>query len=116
MTLLLDADTWVVSPRIGRTLGGFHHMVDLRLTGMRQRRYKAGRWVYPLLDAAIIAVGLEEVEMYVLCRNNTIAHYIVTCPIMELCLVAEQRPGSWLTQQWWEQAGLNFGKEAGRAA
>ena len=27
VTLLFSAESWVMSPRIGRTLGGFHHRV-----------------------------------------------------------------------------------------
>ena len=30
--LLYGSETWVMSLFIGRTLGGFHHRVDLRLT------------------------------------------------------------------------------------
>ena len=60
-TLLFSAEIWFMSPRIGKTLGGFHHRVACRMTGMRLSRDTAGRWVYPHLDVAIISVGLEEV-------------------------------------------------------
>ena len=43
--LLLDTDTWVISPRIGKTLGGFHHMVTRQLVVMRPRWDTTGRWV-----------------------------------------------------------------------
>ena len=35
------------------------------------------------------AVGLEDVEMYVLRRQNTVAQYVATCMILELYLMAE---------------------------
>ena len=32
-----------------------------------------GKWVYPPLDQAMVEVGLEEVEIYVLLHQNTTA-------------------------------------------
>ena len=77
-----------MSPRIGRTLGSFHHRVDLRLA-MHQMRIMAGRWIYPQLEAAMKALALGEVEAYVFCRHNTAAQYIVNLPILDIYLVAE---------------------------
>ena len=31
VTLLFDSDSWMMSPRVGITLGGFHHRVSHRL-------------------------------------------------------------------------------------
>ena len=59
-----------------------------------------GRWRYPPLDAVTEAVGLEEVDIYVLCRQNTVAQYIVTLMILELCLAEERRLGAWVSI-WW---------------
>ena len=50
--------------------------------------------------------GLQEVETYVSHHQNTVAQFIATRPIMDLCLVAERRPGSRVTKRWWEQDGL----------
>ena len=75
-----------------------------------------GMWFYPPLDAEITAVGLEEVDTYVLHLYNTIAQYIATRPILEICLAAERRLGVCVNRRWWEQASLNFGKESGREA
>ena len=36
---------------------------------------------------------LEEVETYFLHHQNTTAHYIMTCLILELYLEADRRPG-----------------------
>ena len=41
--LLIGVETWVVSPRILKTLGGFHHKVARRLVGMRPRQDTTGR-------------------------------------------------------------------------
>ena len=57
--------------------------------------------VYPPLYEAITAVGLEVVETHVLCQQNTIAQYIATSSILELCLSAERRPVAWVVRRWW---------------
>ena len=53
--------------------------------------------------------GFEEVDVYALRRHNTVAHYIVTRPIMEIYEEMIQRPGTWVAQgsgirrdwTWW---------------
>ena len=52
--------------------------------------------------------GLQEVETYVYLRQNTVAQYIVTRPIMELCLAGKQKTGPRVKIRWWEQEGLDF--------
>ena len=50
--------------------------------------------------------GLHEVETYVSRRQNTVSQYIGTRAIMELCLLAEIRPGTRVSNWWWEREGL----------
>ena len=38
VTLLFGSESWVISPRIGRNLGGFHHRVDRWLEKMQPKR------------------------------------------------------------------------------
>ena len=52
--------------------------------------------------------GFQEVETYVSLRQNTMAQYIATRPIMDLCLAEKRRPGPRATMQWWEQGGLDL--------
>ena len=59
--------------------------------------------------------GLQEVDTYISRHHNTVAEFIVTRPIMELCLGEERRPGSSATNRWWDQDGLNV-KEMRMAA
>ena len=58
-TLLFGAEIWVMSPRIGKTIGGFNNRVDLWLAGMRPSQDTTGIWVYPPLDAVMTEVGVE---------------------------------------------------------
>ena len=105
-----------MSPRVGRTLGGFHHRMAHQMEMLKLSRDMMGRFLYPPLYKAMMSAGMEEVETYVLCRQNNIAHYIATFPILEICLVAERQPGVQVTRQWWEQADLTFGHKARREA
>ena len=82
-----------MTPHIGRVLGRYHHRVACRLAGRQPRRGREGVWTYPLLEYAMEEAGLKEVETYVSCRQNTVAQFIVTRPIMDLCLETEWRPG-----------------------
>ena len=47
--------------------------------------------------------GFKEVETYVSRRQNTVAQFIATRPIIELCLEMEWRSGSRVTNQWWDK-------------
>ena len=60
------------------------------------REVYGGRWVYPLLEKAIIVVGLEEVDTCILRRQNIITQYIATRPILEIYLAEERRMGAWV--------------------
>ena len=52
--------------------------------------------------------GLQEVDTYVSRLQNTVAKYIATSPIMDLCLAAKQRLGPRVATQWWDQEGLDL--------
>ena len=47
--------------------------------------------------------GLQEVETYVSLHHNTVAQFIATRTIMDLCLVSERCPGSRMEKRWWEE-------------
>ena len=91
-----------------RVLGLFHHRVSLRLTGWQLCKVWDGGWFYFLLEDAMAEAGMKEVETYVSCRQSTMAQYIATRPIMDLCMVAKRRPGPRVTMRWWVQKGVDF--------
>ena len=41
--LLFGSETWVLNPRVGRTLGGFHKSMARRLAVMQMKQNMAGR-------------------------------------------------------------------------
>ena len=45
--------------------------------------------------------GLQEVETYISCCHNTVAQFIATFTIMDLCMAEERRPGSRVSKRWW---------------
>ena len=82
-----------MTPEIGRTLSGFHHKADLSIVRMKPRRETTDRWEYQNLEAAMAELGIEEVDTYILCLQNTIYHYITTHPILRLYMEAERSGG-----------------------
>ena len=101
--LMYGSETWVLTPRMKRVFGGFHHRVDLRLTGRQPWKGRDGGWVYPPMEDAMAEVGLQELETYVSCHQNTVAQYIATTTIIDLCLGAKWKPGERVSMRWWEQ-------------
>ena len=99
--LLHRSETWVLSTRMQRVLVGFHHRVALSLTGRQTQKGQDRGWVYPPPEDAMEDAGLQKVDTYVSCRQNTLDEYIATMTIIDLCLVAKQRPGPRVTMQWW---------------
>ena len=70
------------------------------MTGRKPRKVRYRGWVYPPLEDAITEVGLQEVDTYVSCLQNTVAQYIATRPIMDLCLAAKRVMGP-IVAMWW---------------
>ena len=55
----------------------------------------------------MVEAVLQEVDIYVSRRQNTVAQSIATRTIMDLCLEAEQKPGPRIYKRWWEQDGVD---------
>ena len=73
--------------------------------------------MYPSIGEVMEIVGLEEIGVYIARRHNMVAQYIVTRPIMDLCLVAERDPVMRLSRRWWENPALDIlGIRAGHRA
>ena len=49
---------------------------------------------------------MEEVEMYVTRHQIIVAKFIMTRPIIDLCLVEERHLGVWVFHQWQEREVL----------
>ena len=52
-----------------------------------------GSWEYLHLEGAIRASGIEDIYTYIYRQQNTVAQYIATRPIIDLCLDTERMMG-----------------------
>ena len=82
--LLFGEETWVLTPRMDWALDRFQNRVVRRITRRQPRRRGDRSWEYPPLTEAMGESGFEGIQKSVTRRQNTVAQYIVTQPIMEL--------------------------------
>ena len=52
--------------------------------------------------------GLTEVGKSILNRQNTVAQYIATRPLLDLCKGASAREGTRVPLWWWNQKGIDL--------
>ena len=78
------------------------------MAGMGPKRQPDRTWVYPPIGAALEVVGLEEIGVYIYRRQKTVLQYNVTCNIMGLCLVEDQKPVMRLSRRWLEKPPLDI--------
>ena len=78
LVLIFGSETWVVIPRIGKSLGGFQAQATRRLTGRLLRRTPDGNWTYTSAATERDKSGFLTMEEYTRRRQNTVAQYIAT--------------------------------------
>ena len=54
--------------------------------------------------------GLTDVQTSINRSQNTVAQYIATRPLLDLCEGAKQREGAQVTMRWWDQTGIDWEK------
>ena len=99
--LIFGAETWVLTQRMEKALDRFQSRVARRLTGNQLRRRTDGVWEYRPLAEALGEAGLEGIRKSVTRRKNTVAQYIATRPILDLCERATQQAGARVSWRWW---------------
>ena len=60
--------------------------------------------------------GFERIGTHITRRQNKVAQYIATRPILDLCEQSARRPGERVCQRWWEHDGLYLEGAKKRAA
>ena len=98
--LLFGAETWVVTPRMERGLSGFIHGAARRMTGRQARRGRNSAWHYPSLEGAMRESVLTKIRKSIANRQNTVAQYIATRPLLDLCEGARAREGARVPMRW----------------
>ena len=86
--LMFGSKTWIPTPRLEKALGGFHYWAARKMAVMGPKIQPGGTWVYLSIGAAMKMVVLEEIGVYIAHHQNTVAQYIATRPITDLCLAA----------------------------
>ena len=61
-------------------------------------------------------MGFKGIQKAVTRRQNTVAWYIATQLILDLCERATQREGARVSWRWWYQEGIDLKAEKERAA
>ena len=114
--LLFGAETWVVTPKMERALKSFIHGAARRITRRQPRRGWDRKWFYPSLEGSMKEVGFTDVRTSINRRQNTVAQYIATRPLLDLCEGTTHRGGARVTMRWWDQKGIDWGKAKSRGA
>ena len=112
---MFGSETWVLNPCMGQALGSFQHRVNRKIIGRQPKKQEDGEWEYPPLETAMEEAGFEDMGDYVLKRQNTVAKYITTRPIMDLYKKTVRRPGVWVARRWREKEGLELAGEKAAA-
>ena len=97
-----------MSPYIGRTMGVFHYWVVRRLMGRHMKSRLYGMWYFPPLAEVMEDVGIQEVETYVASRQNIVAKFIATRPIVNLFMAAVWSLGGRVLKRLWVHKGLEL--------
>ena len=84
---------WLVTPRIKRILGGFHHRVARRISVKIPWKRIEGTWKYPPLGDTMRELVLEEIGTNISRWHKTVAQYVSNFPILDIFLCTERRLG-----------------------
>ena len=98
--LLFGTETWVLTQMMEMDLEIVQSMFARRLTGNQPRRWTYGSWDHPPLEEALGEAGLEGIRNSVTRRQNKVAQYIATRPILDLCERATRRPRVRVSHRW----------------
>ena len=101
---------------MGKALGGFKNHVVIRLKGRLPRRTPEGRCRYTSVVAAREEEGFLMMEDYIRRRQNTVAQYITTRSVLDLCEGSERDPGARVGMRWREEVGILEGSQEVAAA
>ena len=101
--LLFRAETWVLTRKMESALDAFQGSVAGRITGRQTHWEREGRWFYPSLVGAMKEAEIVRIQTSVLWRQNTVAQFLATRPILRLCEMAVRQPGAQVPTRWWKK-------------
>ena len=86
--LLFGSGMWVMTPQLEKPLEVFNHHTVQWMALMGPKCLRDGTCLYTFIGAALEMVKMEDIRVYIARLQNTVAQYIATRPIMDLCLAA----------------------------
>ena len=107
-----------MTKKMESALDAFQGRVARKLTVRQPLRGRDGVWFYLSLAGAMKEAGIVRIRASILRRQNTVAQFIATRPILDLYEKAIRRPGAWVPRRWWEQTGIDWkgAREKAKAA
>ena len=60
--------------------------------------------------------GFTDVRKSINIRQNMVAQYIATLPLLDLCAGMTKRGGERVTMRWWNQKVIDWGKAKARGS
>ena len=94
-----------------KVLEVFHQQVARQITGMTETNGSGRGWGYPLVLAALEAVGIYPIMEYIRRRQATITEKVSCRLIYEICFDVERMPGTIWMMRWWDQYVVNEPEE-----
>ena len=98
---LFVSETWVLIARMEKALDSFQSRVARKITGRQPQQGKDGSCYYPSLAGSTKDTGVVWIRTSILRRQNTVAQFIATQPILDLCEKAIRSPGAQVARRWW---------------
>ena len=96
--LLFGAESWVLNLRMEKALHSFQARVERKITARQPRQRKDKSLEYPPLVGVLREAGMVGIHTSITRRQNTVAQYNTTWPILDLCEHATRRPGMQVSQ------------------
>jgi len=102
--LLYGSETWVLSTAALSSLEGFHIRAAYQMAVKHKPRRGPGHgWIFPKSKDVLEECGMSTLEEYITVRQQTIAVYVATRPIINKCRQGERKRGAVLHRWWSEQ-------------
>ena len=90
-----------LTERFEKALDSFQSRVARKITGRQPQQRKDGICIYPPLAGVMKETVMVGIKTSIIQRQNTVAQFIATQPILDLCKQATQRPGVRVSRWWW---------------
>ena len=100
VVILFGSEPWVTTPRLEKVFTGLQHRSVRRMAVMIPEIQLDEIWLYEPIGEALEMVVLYEIGVYISHLQNTMAKYIATRPIVDMCLAVEMSPGMRLSRRW----------------